>query len=308
MDWRVDDAVASLAERGFVVSDEPAEPFAELRRRDAELSALGWHPAAAAFHLATFWDGYRVSVRGRDGSPPARRPRVGPPPPPFHDRGGERVRLAPIERDDELHRVLHARRTARSFAATSPVTADELATLLRSVWGVYATAPLALGDVALHKTSPSGGGLHPVEVYPLVRRVDGVEPGLYHYRTGDHELERLGPLGDGLLERATAGQWYFADADVAFAMTARFVRSFWKYRRHAKAFRALFLDAGHLSQTFYLVCTQLGLGPFVTAAIDDGELARVLDLDPLVEAPLAVCGCGRAPAQRSPLDADFRLL
>jgi SagB-type dehydrogenase family enzyme len=82
-------------------------------------------------------------------------------------------------------------------------------------------------------------------------------------------------------------------------MTARFARSFWKYRRHAKILRAILLDAGHLSQTFYLVCTQLGLGPYITAAIDDAELERALDLDPLFEAPLAVCGCGRAPAERS---------
>jgi hypothetical protein len=59
-----------------------------------------------------------------------------------------------------------------------------------------------------------------------------------------------------------------------FVMTARFARSFWKYRRHAKILRAILLDAGHLSQTFYLVCTQLGLGPYITAAIDDAELER----------------------------------
>ena len=86
----------------------------------------------------------------------------------------------------------------------------------------------------------------------------------------------------------------------------RFARSFWKYRRHAKILRAILLEAGHLSQTFYLLCTQLGLGPYITAAIDDAELERALELDPLFEAPLAVCGCGRAPAQRSPLDPEFR--
>ena len=108
-----------------------------------------------------------------------------------------------------------------------------------------------------------------------------------------------------LVEEATAGQWYFADADVVFVMTARFGRSFWKYRRHAKAFRTLLLDAGHLSQTFYLVCTELGLGPFVTAALDDDALERVLGLDPLREGVLALCGCGRPPAQRGPLEASF---
>jgi putative peptide maturation dehydrogenase len=310
--WRVNDVTESLASRGYLVSDEPAEPFVRLRRRDAELTALGWHPAAAAFLVGTRWDGQRVTAQRRDGSRPPKPPRIGAPQPPFHLREGVSVPLAEVDPDDEFHRLLHLRRTTRSFDADRPVTELELATLLRSVWGAHGSTPLAHGDVALKKTSPSGGGLHPVEVYPFVRRVDGLEPGIYHYRSGDHELTRLTALDGaaclGLLERATAGQWYFADADVAFVMTARFSRSFWKYRRHAKIFRAILLEAGHLSQTFYLLCTQLGLGPYITAAIDDAELERALDLDPLFEAPLAVCGCGRAPAQRSPLDPEFRPL
>jgi len=308
--WRIGDVATSLSSRGFLVSDEPEEPFIGLRRRDAKLTTLGWHPAAAAFLVETRWDGQRVTAERRDGSRPARPPRIGAPESPFHLRQGARVPLPAAEADDELHRLLHLRRTTRSFDSNRPVTELELATLLRSVWGARGWAPLAHGDVAIRKTSPSGGGLHPVEVYPLVRNVEGVGPGIYHYRTRDHELVRLAALdGDAclkLLERATAGQWYFADADVGFVMTARFARSFWKYRRHAKIFRAILLEAGHLSQTFYLLCTQLGLGPYITAAIDDAELERVLGLDSLFEAPIAICGCGRAPAQRSPLDPRFR--
>jgi SagB-type dehydrogenase family enzyme len=190
------------------------------------------------------------------------------------------------------------------------VTADELAVLLRLVWGVDATVSLARGDTALRKSSPSGGGLHAIEVYPIVRRVDGVPPGVYHYVVRDHQLEQLAPLdadaSGRLLENGTAGQWFFGEADVGFVLTARFARSYWKYRRHAKIFRALLVEAGHFSQSFYLLCTELGLGPFVTAALDDGELARALELDPLLEAPLALCGCGRLPKVRSRLDPDFQ--
>jgi putative peptide maturation dehydrogenase len=310
--WRVDDAATSLAARGFLVSDEPAEPFDALRRRDAELTALGWHPAAAAFHLATTWDGHRVAAPGRDGSPPSRGIRIGPPQTPFHDRGGDRLPLAPVDRKDELHRLLHTRRTARTFEPSRPVSAEELATLLHSVWGAHGTTQLALGDAGVKKTSPSGGALHPIEVYPIVRRVESIPSGVYHYRVADHQLERLASLDEEacaeLLERLCAGQWWFANADVGFVMTARFGRSFWKYRRHAKALRVIHMDAGHLSQTFYLVCTQLGLGPFVTAAIDEGEIGRTLELDLLFEGPLALCGCGRAPAIPSRLDPAFRPL
>ena len=311
--WQVDRSATSLAERGLLVSDEPGDPFEPLRRRDAELSELGWHPAAAAFHLATLWDRPKLRIARRNQPrSPVRQPPATAPPTPFYTRGGDRLELPAASREGELRRLLDARRTVRSFDTEQPVTASELATLLDAVWGAHARTPLAFGDTALRKTSPSGGGLHPVEVYPVVCRVGGVPPGVYHYLAGERTLERLSSRDEeacaGLLERSTAGQWYLADADVGFVMTARFARSFWKYRHHEKAFRTILLDAGHLSQTFYLACVELGLGAYVTAALDDGELSRALNLDPLFEAPVALCGCGR-PAQRpGPLEPQFHRL
>ena len=62
---------------------------------------------------------------------------------------------------------------------------------------------------------------------------------------------------------------YFAESQALFVMTARFARSYWKYQRHAKAYAVVLMDAAHLSQTFYLLCADLGLGAFVTAAINN---------------------------------------
>src|SRR5262249_11675939 len=144
-----------------------------------------------AFLFGTRWDGTRVTARRRDGSRPPRPPRLGEPQSPFHARAGDRVPLPPTRDEGELHRVLRDRRTTRSFDGGRPVTASELATVLRTVWGAHGSVSLAHGDVGLRKNSPSGGSLHPVEVYPIVRQVDGVEPGVYHYRCADHELVRL---------------------------------------------------------------------------------------------------------------------
>jgi hypothetical protein len=46
------------------------------------------------------------------------------------------------------------------------------------------------------RTSPSGGGRHPTEVYPCVRNVSGLEPGLYHYDGMAHELAWIGDPPD----------------------------------------------------------------------------------------------------------------
>jgi SagB-type dehydrogenase family enzyme len=93
---------------------------------------------------------------------------------------------------------------------------------------------------------------------------------------------------------------------VLFLLTARFYRSYWKYRRHPRAYSVLLMDVGHLSQTLYLVCTRLGLGAFVTAAINGGTAEDRLGLDPLDEGALAICGCGVPAAGTTRLDPDFR--
>ena len=299
-----------LGRAGLVVSDDPEEPFAGLRRRDEELTALGWWPDAAALHLGARWDGARARVPGRDGSPAAARSYQGLPLPAFPIRGGSRVSLPRSEAESLLRQVLARRRTVRAFENTPPVDLTELATLLRWVWGAHGTTRLAGDDVGLRRTSPGGGALHPIEVYPVVMRVEGLSPGVYHYLGGDHALELVAALDEGsaraLVEDAAAGQWYFAESGVAFVMTARFRRSFRKYQLHPKIYRAVFLDAGHLSQTFYLLCTELGLGPWVTAALDEGILERALGLEPLDEGVIAVCGCGRpAVSSGGPLQPVF---
>jgi putative peptide maturation dehydrogenase len=285
------------AREGLILSDAADGRAAKLRRRDDELTSRGWWPDAAALHAGARWEGVRARVPQPDGSITPRRVDSEPALTPFPDRGGERTALAWNGAASPLRQLLARRRTVRRFDESSHVDASELAVLLRWVWGAHGTLALAGHDVGLRRTSPSGGSLHPVEVYPLVRRVEGVASGLYHYLGGEHALEAVAQLDTpgvaALVEAATAGQWFFAGADVAFVMTARFGRSFRKYRRHAKAYRTIFLDAGHLSQSFYLLCTELGLGPWVTAALDESVLEQALALDPLEEGVIALCGCGR---------------
>ena len=84
----------------------------------------------------------------------------------------------------------------------------------------------------------------------------------------------------------------------------RVARSYWKYRNHPKAYRALLLDVGHLSQTLCLSATDLGLGAFVTAAINEVEIERAFGLEPLSDGPLAVGGFGWRAEQREIAEFD----
>jgi len=63
------------------------------------------------------------------------------------------------------------------------------------------------------------------------------------------------------------------------------------------AYRVLWLDAGHLAQTFCLLATSRGLGPFTTAAIQDTFLEKLIGLDGVKEFPVYLCGAG-VPAKK----------
>jgi SagB-type dehydrogenase family enzyme len=176
------------------------------------------------------------------------------------------------------------------------------------VFGAHGTAESDLG-VCIKRTSPSGGARHSIEAYPLLAGVDGVAPGLYHYDGRDHALSLLAPM-DAAEVRATAtafacGQQYFGDAHVSVVLTSRFARSYWKYRRTDKAYASILMEAGHLSQTLYLIAAELGLGAYVTLAVNSRDVERRLGLDGCNEGVLAMTGCGpRSPAP-SPLDLEF---
>ncbi len=304
-------AALALARRGLLLIETDDEDLAELRRRDEQLTALNWNLESAVYHFIARWRGVDLRQEEADLLPPdesAVREFVdayGMPPSPFHAVEGERVALPQGEREGELYETLLRRRTTRSFADEA-LPLEPLACVLRHVFGYQGYARLFGELTTLKRTSPSAGGFHPVEAYPLVLRVAGVEPGLYHYDSRGHALGRIVSLehtdARELAARFVCGQTYFADAHVLVALAARFDRAFWKYRNHPKALAALLMDAGHLSQTLYLVCTELGLGAFVTAAVNNADIEARLGLDGYRDGVLAVCGFG-LPAD-SPSDFD----
>jgi putative peptide maturation dehydrogenase len=317
------DAFAELAREGVVLSDGDDPELAEFRRRDERLAETGWNAFSALFHFLTRWRDFDVRPTV-DGAPVAELPPVeqraverflaerGKPPPAFHSVAGDGpvVVLPLVGREDGLFGLLTRRRTTRAFDSSRRLTVDELALVLRYVFGVHGYASMLDQVVTLKRTSPSGGGLHPVEAYPVVADVEGIEPGIYHYRARDHALEPIETLASSEEARALAtdfmcGQAYFGSAHVTFVLAARFERSHWKYRDHDKAYPAMLMDAAHLSQTLYLLATSLGLGAFVTAAVNGANIEERLGLDGYSEGVLAVAGCGPPAAEASEFDPHF---
>ena len=139
------------------------------------------------------------------------------------------------------------------------------------------------------RTAPSAGGLYPVETYLSVRSVEGLESGMYHFRPLNADLEFL-KRGDyaRALANAALGQGMVADAQVTFIWSAVLERSKWKYRE--RAYRYIYIDAGHIGQNLYLAAEALGLGSCTIGAFFDEDVNSLIGVDGINETVIYL-GC-----------------
>jgi len=285
-------AIGQLRAAGFLVAPAAARPRrSRLARWNHNLASAFYHAATRDLRFTGEARAVRRFVAGRLAA--ERRPPV------FKRyRGAARIALPlPAGGGADLEATLQARRTVRAFSG-KPVPLAELSRVLRGTWGWTGMFRGGLIDPLLAKTSPSGGGLHPGECYVLAWNVAGAPPGLYHYDIASDQLRLLkrGNLRAAAV-RAASGQEWVGQAAFLCVMTAVFARTLWKYRSE-NAYRTVWLDAGHLAQTFCLLATSRGLGPFTTAAIQDSFLERLIGLDGVREFPVYLCGAG-VPAPRA---------
>lgn len=304
--------IEALLQCGLLIGDAPGH--AAVRARDERQRGTYWHLLSAVAHMFGRWrdvDSSDALTQTGLRTVADMVAKFGAPPPHLHARVDVADRIAlPRPEETALAQLMDRRTTCRNFDRGRAVPLALFAALLHRVFAAHGTMEAAPGASVLKKTSPSGGGLHATEAYVLVQQVEGVAPGLYHYHAGDAALEPLPCDAVGsealqaLAQRFVAGQYWFAGAHVQVILAPRFRRSFWKYRNHAKAYRAMILDAGHLSQTLYLTATELGLGAFITSAINEIEIEQVLGLDPQEEGPLAVCGFGWRGTTRETVEFD----
>lgn len=303
------EVLGGLIEKGLLITDRIED--ASLRRRDSYIrTSHWWAPALMAWTLSRWHE--VDSSAGTENGPVSLDDmieRFGPPPAAVFSRADWTNRIAlskPVhEKFDEL---LSLRTTTRNFDVDALLDGGAFSQMMYRGFGATHRQQLAEGAEALKRSSPSGGGLHPIEPYVLVIKVEGLAPGIYHYHGVDHAMEMAKSLevseARRLALKFVAGQQWFADAAVLVVLAVRFDRHQWKYRNHPKAYRVMNVEAGHFSQTLYLSAADLGLGAFVTVAINEKEIETAFDLDGLEQGCLAVCGFGPQSSRRSRIEYD----
>jgi SagB-type dehydrogenase family enzyme len=199
-----------------------------------------------------------------------------------------RVALSPpqTEAGAPIWDVLRQRRSQRRYQ-DAPMQEAELSQLLWASQGITRVRQ----SYGL-RTAPSAGALYPVETYLVIHNVEGIEPGVYHYAAESHELEQL-RAGDFRPEIAKAAldQGMAARANVVFVWTGVFGRSKWKYKQ--RAYRYVYLDAGHIAENLALAAVALELGSCQIAALYDEEANELLGVDGVEESTIYMTTVGR---------------
>jgi SagB-type dehydrogenase family enzyme len=250
-----------------------------------------WGVEAAFFHHATRNMSYAEpkAAEARLRRKAARQP----PPSPLKVTRGPRLRLPAPSVQMDLTDALRERRTWRRFGR-QPMNRDALATLLGLTWGIQQWVDLAGYGRTPLTTSPSPGARHSIEAYVLVRRIQGVPSGLYHYDAHEHALVRMTRAAPRRPSDYLPTQTWYNGASALVFMASVFERAQWRYS-DPRTYRSLLAEVGHQGQTFCLIATALGLAPFCSMALADSKIERDLGLDGISEAVMYSVGVGTRP-------------
>jgi len=191
-----------------------------------------------------------------------------------HYSQATRLSLPPpqLEGGISLWNTLKSRQSVRSFK-NQTLSLQNLSQILWATQGVTR-------EIHGHafRAAPSAGALYPVETYLSLYNTENIEPGIYHYAVKSHELEQI-KTGDFRMEaaRAALDQDMAYAANAVFIWTAVFPRAKWKYKQ--RAYRYVYLDAGHIAENLALAAVALGLGSCQIAALYDEEVNALLEID-----------------------------
>jgi len=195
-----------------------------------------------------------------------------------------------------LGEVLQSRMSAKNFDVKKEISSKELSTIL-----YYAAStkgqPADLKESTQKERDgtrrfyPSGGRRYPLEVYLMVKRVSGIEPGIYHYNIPKHSLEQL-LKSESLKEfNETPYDSWVEDAAVVFIITTVWNRNFIKYGN--LGYNIILIEAGHMSQNFLLVSEYLRVHHLPFIGFNTQKVNALLDIDEDDESTLFMVALGK---------------
>ncbi len=277
-------------------------------------------------HNLVFWDFHDLlfhsrSTEGRHASPLGGvYPHIGVAPPLPAVRPlwpGKKIHLrnfsaVHFEVLSPFTRLLHERHSTRDFDDQRPITIAELSWFLEKTARVLSKWTTSMeGDQSITYTVrpyPSAGAGYELELYLAVDKCNGLARGFYHYDADRHALVPIG-VRTPELEALLGGAKFAMDApnspQILITIAARFGRISWKYS--SLAYALILKDVGVLTQTFYLMATDMGLGGCAIGTTNIDLFAKMTGIEFHVEGPVGQFALGRGYERAFPTkDTDAR--
>ena len=180
-----------------------------------------------------------------------------------------------VDGDVSVEAALTGRRSHRSYQ-DMVLTLEQVSQILWSAYGVTLPSGSAAQRGGL-RTAPSAGALYPLEIYAIIGNVEGVDPGVYRYNSGEHTLEQViaGDVRDAVRE-AALNQGMVSQAPMSVFFSAVFSRTTERYGERGVSY--IYIEVGHSAQNVYLQAEAMGLGTCAIGAFTDDTIRRVLGL------------------------------
>ena len=172
------------------------------------------------------------------------------------------------EGDVAVEEALRERRSVREFSRDS-LALEHVSQLLWAAQGVTGKRGF--------RAAPSAGALYPLELYVVAGDIDGLAPGVYHYRSSGHDLV-LVESGDRRrqLARAALDQDWVRRAPAVLVITGVYSRTTGKYGQRGR--RYVHMEVGHAAQNVYLQATARGLGTVMVGAFEASEVRAAMGI------------------------------
>lgn len=197
----------------------------------------------------------------------------------IYSKSMESVKLPePLFHKFPLERAIRERRSLREFSSRE-VSLQELSNLLFSAQGIT-------DSINGFRAAPSAGALYPLTIYLLWKDA------LWEYIPAEHSLLKI--REDRVIQRkvyqACLYQEWVLNAPLVFIFCAEYKKTAIKYGK--RAWRYIYLEAGHACENLLLEATSLGMGGVPVGAFDDEGLKRVLgiSLSPIYVVPVGYPG------------------
>jgi SagB-type dehydrogenase family enzyme len=217
---------------------------------------------------------------------------------------GQRIDLDKIsdaEANSPIARLLRERHSTRSFDAKRPITLAELSLFLGDTARVLSKweAPVDVDDAGpiveyAARPYPSAGASYALELYLAVDQCDGLARGFYHYEAGTHALVKIDVHANELDAHFGGAEFAMGAPDkpqILITIAARFGRMSWKYS--SIAYALILKDVGVLTQTLYLMATDMGLGGCAIGSVNIDLFAKLTGIEFHVEGAVGQFALGR---------------